>query len=141
MSMMNIPLFQALGAKMTYNGRYQTVLAENIANADMPGYRAKSLGKVDFGAVLDKTIQSGDSRPAPVRLAATHAGHAGMGDLKQQARTAEARMTYEVAPNDNSVVIEEQMVKAGEIEMDYNLMSNLLRKNIGFIYTALGRNG
>jgi len=36
------------------------------------------------------------------------------------------------------VIIEEQMVKASQTTMDYNLMTNLMRKNVGMIQTALG---
>lgn len=140
MSMLNIPLFQAMSAKMTYLDRKNAVIAENIANADMPGYRAKDVGAVNFGRVLDKVIQDDSLKVAPVKVSMTDPRHMALGGVSENVKTKEARITYEVAPNDNSVVIEEQMVKAAEVQMDYNLMTNLMRKQIGMIYMALGRN-
>lgn len=141
MSMMNIPLIEAMGAKLSYLNHQNTVIAENVANADMPGYRAKELSKVDFGRVLDKVIQDGKIGVQPVSMAMTNPKHLALGGVNQSVKTSAARLTYEVSPNENSVVLEEQMVKAAEVQMEYNLMTNLMRKQIGMIYTALGRNG
>lgn len=144
MSMLNIPLFDALGAKMTYLDRKNTVIAENIANADMPSYRAKQVSDVNFGRVLEKTIQrSGTDKVqvAPVTMATTNPRHLPLPGVDANAKTMQARMTYEVSPNNNSVIIEEQMVQANAVQMDYNLMTNLMRKNMGMYFTALGRNG
>jgi flagellar basal-body rod protein FlgB len=42
MTLQNIPLIKAMGAKMMYLEKRQAVLAQNIANADTPNYRAKT---------------------------------------------------------------------------------------------------
>lgn len=52
MSIQNVPLFKAIGAKMQYLDKRQAVLSQNIANADTPNYQPKDLTKVDFGRVL-----------------------------------------------------------------------------------------
>lgn len=142
MSMLNIPLFDAMGAKMTYLDRKNTVISENIANADMPGYRAKEMKTMDFGKVLDRVMQDGTSKVKvdKVSMMTTDPKHLPLPGVSADAKTLQSRMTYEVAPNENSVIIEEQMVKANEVQMDYSLMTNLLRKNMGMLYTALGRN-
>lgn len=140
MSMLNIPLFDAMGAKMTYLDRKNTVISENIANADMPGYRAKEMSDINFGKVLDKAIQREPGKLAPVKLETTNNKHMPLPGVDANAKTLNQRVTYEVAPNDNSVIIEEQMVKANGVQMDYNLMTNLMRKNLGMMYVALGRN-
>jgi len=54
-------------------------------------------------------------------------------------RAEEQRKRYEVAPDGNSVVIEEQMVKVAETQMDYQLVTNLYRKHVDMIKTAIGR--
>lgn len=140
MSMLNIPLFEAMGAKMTYLDRRQGVLAENIANADTPNYRAKELSKVDFGQVLSKVMGTAEEKKG-LQMTATQPGHLPLPGVSEQAKAKGAKIVYEAAPNENSVIIEEQMVKANEVQMEYNLITNLMRKNIGMIYTALGRNG
>ena len=46
--------------------------------------------------------------------------------------------TYEVAPSGNAVIIEEQLLKAGQNVMDYNLMVNVYQKQVSMLRTALG---
>ena len=59
----------------------------------------------------------------------------------ETAKDIKQKMTYEVTPSGNAVVLEEQMIKANENTMDFNLLTNLMRKQSGMIRTALGRNG
>lgn len=134
MDIKNIALFQAMGAKMNYLSTRQGVLAQNIANADTPEYRPRDLTKVDFGAVLQEVTGS-----KKVRMEKTNTGHMTPGGNIDDPKNRKSRITYEVAPGDNAVIIEEQMVKATQTTMDYNLMTNLMRKNVGMIQTALGR--
>ncbi len=133
MDIKEIGLFQAMGAKMNYLSTRQGVLAQNIANADTPEYRPRDLTDVDFGAVLQDVTGS-----KKVRMDRTTQGHMTPGGNLDTADSRKSRITYEVAPGDNAVIIEEQMIKATETTMDYNLMTNLMRKNIGLIQTALG---
>lgn len=136
MTIQNIPLLQAMGAKMNYLETRQKVLAQNIANADTNGYRPKDLSEVDFGTVLQDL--TGDGK---VRLATTDPGHMGQPDSTAQTRNRKQRVTYEVAPAGNAVILEEQMVKANQTGMDFNLMTNLMRKQVSMIRSALGRQG
>lgn len=136
MDIKNIALFQAMGAKMNYLSTRQGVLAQNIANADTPEYRPRDLTEVDFGAVLQDVTGS-----KKVRMERTEPGHIMPGGNIDAPDSRKSRVTYEVAPGDNAVIIEEQMIKATQTTMDYNLMTNLMRKNIGMIQTALGNGG
>ena len=136
MDIKNIALFQAMGAKMNYLSTRQGVLAQNIANADTPEYRPRDLTEVDFGAILQDVTGS-----KKVRMERTEAGHIMPGGNIDTPDNRKSRVTYEVAPGDNAVIIEEQMIKATQTTMDYNLMTNLMRKNIGMIQTALGNGG
>lgn len=134
MSLGDIAIFSAMGAKMNYLSTQQGLLANNIANADTPEYRPRELTEVDFGAVLQEVTGS-----KKVRMQRTSEGHIMPGGSIHDPRNAKSRITYEVAPADNAVIIEEQMIKATQTTMDYNLMTNLMRKNVGMIKTALGR--
>lgn len=135
MDLKDMALFQAMGARMNYLSTRQGVIAQNIANADTPEYRPRDLTEVDFGAVLTEITNS-----KQIRVGQTQEGHMRPGGDIDDARNRKSRFTYEVAPADNAVIIEEQMVKASETTMNYNLMTNLMRKNVGMIQTALGRN-
>lgn len=134
MDIKNIALFQAMGAKMNYLSTRQGVIAQNIANADTPEYRPRDLTKVDFGAILKDVTGSNK-----IRMEKTAPGHIGPGGTLGREDIRKSRMTYEVAPDDNGVIIEEQMIKASQTTMDYNLITNLMRKNVGMIQTALGK--
>ena len=48
MAVTDLPLFQALKSKMQWHQTRQVVLAENIANADTPGFEARDV-KTDQG--------------------------------------------------------------------------------------------
>ena len=45
---------------------------------------------------------------------------------------------YEVAPDGNAVVLEEQSAKAAETALEFQLTSNLYRKYLGMVRIALG---
>lgn len=134
MTTQNIPLFQAMGAKLNYLETRNKVISQNIANSDTPKYRPRDLTPVDFGAVLKDL--TGKSK---VYMDTTQPGHMATPDSVERTRNQKQRVTYEVAPAENAVILEEQMVKATEISMDYNLLTNLMRKQSGMIRTALGR--
>lgn len=134
MTTQNIPLLRAMNAKMQYLEKRNEVVSQNIANADTPKYRARDLTPVDFGTVLKKLTDSNR-----VSLETTHPGHMPNPNAIERTRNQKQKITYEVAPAENAVILEEQMVKATEINMDFNLLTNLMRKQSGMIRTALGR--
>jgi flagellar basal-body rod protein FlgB len=135
MTTQDIGLFKALGAKMDYLSQRQRVIAQNIANANTPGYKARDLSKVDFGAVLART--TGDKTVRPERTSPLHMLAAGA-DIEDP-KTVQNKKPYEVTPTGNAVIMEEQMVASSQNMTDYNLMTNLYQKNIGLIRIALGQ--
>ncbi|PZQ48453.1 MAG: flagellar basal body rod protein FlgB [Micavibrio aeruginosavorus] len=134
MSIQNLPLMKAMTAKMEYLDKRQGIIADNIANADTPKYQSKDLTKVDFGAVLSKITDS-----KKVTLETTNPLHMPNPDAVANAKDRKDKLTYEVAPDKNGVIIEEQMVKSGETQMDYNLMTSLMTKTANMYKIALGR--
>jgi flagellar basal-body rod protein FlgB len=132
----DISLFKALGAKMQYLDANQTVIAQNIANADTPGYQTRQLSELDFGSLLDKVKERGRMN---VSLDATDAKHLGAGLNVDDVRNKDQKITYEVAPAGNAVVLEEEMVKSSQNTMDYNMVTNLYTKHVAMMKVALGR--
>lgn len=124
----NIGLMRGIGGKMNYLNQSQIVTSENIANADTPGYVPRKLNDVDFSSVM----KAARNRPS-IGQATTNANHIG-GDKKLgEADSRDARAVYEASPDGNAVIIEEQLLKAGQTQADYNLITNLYRKNVGMI--------
>jgi len=137
MTMQNISLFQAMGAKMDYLDHRQRIVAQNIANADTPNYRPKDLSDVDFGSVLTNVTKDKNT----VRMQSTNNGHLPAHNQVADPRNVKQKVTYEVAPGKNSVILEEQMMKSNQISIDHGLMLNVMKKNVGMLRTALGNQG
>ncbi len=136
MTTQNLSLFKALGSKMDYLNQRQRVISQNVANSDTPGYQPKDLAPVDFGSVL-KGI-TGKSSVRPVTLQSTNASHVSNAPDSGAARSQKQKDTYEVAPAGNAVIMEEQLLNAGETAEDYTLMANLYQKHIGMLRISLG---
>lgn len=133
MSLQNIGLFQGIGAKMEYLNQRQTVISQNIANADTPSYRPKDLKEVDFSSFLGAAAAGGK-----ITMAATNPMHLPNPEAELDAKAQKQKKVYEVAPAGNSVVMEEQLLNATQNSMDYNTMLNIYQKQVGMIKTALG---
>lgn len=125
------PLFAALRARMEWLSERQKLLSENIANADTPGYHARDLKPVDFHKLLKRGSTS--------QMAMTHPQHLkGAADAQRFSFKPEELATNEVNPSGNSVSIEEQMVKLGETQMEYETATGLYRKQTQLLKLALG---
>lgn len=132
MTLDNIGLFQAMGAKMQYLNHRHEVIAQNVANANTPGYKPRDLTEVDFGSVLQDVQNGGNIQPAT-----SDPGHMGGASAIRNGDKQEQDMTYEVAPSGNAVVMEEQLMKSRRTQMDYTMMLRLMQKSKGMIQTAL----
>ncbi len=126
-----IPLFAALRAKMEWLSERQKLLAENIANADTPGYQSRDLKPVDFHKLLKRGSTS--------EIAITNPHHLkGAADAQRFNFKPEKSKTFEVNPSGNSVSIEDQMVKLGETQMEYETVTGIYRKQAQLLKLALG---
>lgn len=128
-----LPIFQLMKAKLDYAAERQTVLAQNVANVDTPGYRAKDVQAPDFKAMLAKS-----AKPS-IGMAITNEHHIGTGKPSASAyKTIERESTYEQSPVDNNVVVEEEMMRVAEAQSEYQRTLTLYRKTISMFKAALG---
>ncbi len=132
MDLFKIPLLQRMTDRMAWLGAREKVLAQNIANADTPGYQPKDVVPLDFEDHLQKLAPVEPERTNPLHLVGTIPPKDPIDSKKQ-------KKTYETAPAGNSVVIEEQMMKMSQTQADYNTMVNLYRKHLDMLKTAIGR--
>jgi len=138
MDLKSISLFSSLSQKMTWLSERQKVLAQNIANANTPGYVPKDLKKVSFKAQLDQTTKSGNlqmqvSDSRHMSGSSTSGGHY---EIKEQ----DANFGIST-PDGNAVNLEDELIKMSETQMDYAAAVNLYRKHVGMMKTAIGRKG
>ncbi|HWE72877.1 MAG TPA: flagellar basal body rod protein FlgB [Stellaceae bacterium] len=131
-----IPLFSALSKRMSWLTARQTVLAENVANANTPGYVAKDLKDLDFKSLIGNGRTNGNG---PLQLAATEPGH--FAPVQSNAPAPVVRAASGSSLDGNGVSIEEQMMKVSTNAADYSLITTLYKQNISMIKTALGGGG
>lgn len=121
----SIGIFDLAERRMAWLDRRAAVLAENIANADTPGWKSRDLQP--FTAALS---QAGVSplRTNPLHLAGTVAGD-----------PAARVLSGEAAPDGNAVRIDVELTKLADTETAQTLASNLWKSYIGLFRTALGK--
>lgn len=130
-----VGLFRGIMAKMNWLDQNQQVIAQNVANSDTPGFRPKSLKEADFASYLGESLQRGT---APVKMAATNEEH--FGSVKRtygDPGMGKQKTIYEASPDDNGVVIEEQLFKANQNSMQYQIVSDLYRRGVGMYRAVL----
>jgi len=124
----SLPIFSLLTQRMTWLSARQSVLAENVANADTPDFEARDLKPMDFNSLL-----SNARGPA-----ATHARH-----IAPMMRTSVAIEPVRApaeggTPGGSQVSLEEQMIKLSDTQVQYQTATNLYQKAVNLFRTALG---
>lgn len=131
MGLSGISIFQALADKMRWHQARQGVLAENIANADTPGYVERDLTPFALG---------GETRSvATVTTAATNPLHFSVSSGGDTGGFGAQSAPFEITPSGNGVTLEDEMMKLSGNEMDYQAVTALYTRSLGIIRTALGR--
>jgi flagellar basal-body rod protein FlgB len=118
--------------KMRWHQARQGVLAQNIANADTPGYFEQDLDPYSFDSQLKSVASVTTMTTSPTHFSVSSGGDAagfGSGDGKP----------FEVTPSGNAVVLEDEMMKVTGNDMDYQTVTALYTRSLALIRTALGR--
>lgn len=135
MDFSSLTLFQVMKAKMAYLSQRQGVLAQNVANADTPGYRAKDVMKPDFKKMIAAT---GGGSVHKVAIERTNPGHmSGMKMDNNQFTEFKRKNTDELNPNGNNVSIEEEMVKVADNQQEYQKVVSIYAKTVSLLKTAV----
>ncbi|WP_420549423.1 flagellar basal body rod protein FlgB [Curvivirga sp.] len=106
--------------RLNWSVQRQSLIAENIANANTPEYAAKDLKALTFKETLSEN---------KVGLKMTHEAHfntprGGVGEYDAKA----SKSGYEISPDGNRVVLEEQMMKMNRTNGMHATATNLLKK-------------
>ena len=133
MSLLNMPVFSALTDKMRWHQNRQGLLAENVANAETPGFRGRDLAQYDFA---DRN--SGFSR-ASVTTTATQPTHFSVSSSEGSAFGAQRMANFEITPEGNGITLEDEMMKVTTNMMDYQAATTLYQRSIKILRTAMGR--
>jgi flagellar basal-body rod protein FlgB len=125
MAIGGLPLFDALKSRMGWHHARQKVLAENIANADTPGFRPH-----DVKAPVE--ARSG------LQMARTSLTHMTI-DGTPGANAQQSARRFETTPSGNGVSLEDEMLKVAQNNQDYQLAASLYQKSLGLMKIAIGR--
>jgi flagellar basal-body rod protein FlgB len=132
------PLLAGIGAAMRHLSDRQRVIAQNIANSETPGFKAREATAPNFSSLL--TAQdAGKPSVARPRIALT-SGMAALGARQPMAGNIVLDTNVsETKPDGNNVGLEDQLLKMGQIQADFAAMTSLYRKQIGLLKTAIGK--
>lgn len=146
MDLGQLPLFSMLARRMTWLGKRQEVLGQNVANVDTPGYRPQDLKDDRFRRLLRDAARS-------VPVVRTHEGHMANGfGIAMPASSGDGSHGFDpdlqpvTMPNEetvdasgNQVSLEDQLVKVSETAAQYQMVTALYRKHLNLIRIAIGR--
>ncbi|MCB9994160.1 MAG: flagellar basal body rod protein FlgB [Hyphomicrobiaceae bacterium] len=133
MALSDLPIFSALKLKMQWHQTRQTILAENVANAETPGYLGRDLNAFRFADVLD------NQSTASVTTVATNPTHFSVGNTETDGFGPRRMGAFEITPEGNAVVLEDEMMKVASNQMDYQTAASLYSRSLRLLRTALGR--
>ena len=135
MDFSSISLFNIMKSKLEYLSERQSVLAQNIANADTPGYIAKDIPEPDFKRMMKDSSKGAVQK---LQMAATDSRHIPSREVSSSFAAVKNKKTAELNPNGNNVVIEEEMSKVAMNQAEYQKVLNLYGKAVSMFKTAIG---
>ena len=121
--------------RLQWLGARQSVLAENVANADTPGWvprDVRSFADLLGGAGLQST-EVGVSASALEQTSVMHLPGLVTGDQ------GEALLRGEKAPDGNQVSLDQQMERIAETDSQHEAVSAIYMKYLGMFRTVLGK--
>ncbi|MDH4990941.1 flagellar basal body rod protein FlgB [Aquamicrobium lusatiense] len=103
----------------------QTAIAGNIANVNTPGYLARDVEP--FEKVLDRTGMT---------LGSTQPGHMGFGATEASFRTQVQEYNGALLPSKNTVVVENELMKAGEVRRAFEMNTAIVKAFHGMLLSV-----
>ena len=133
MNMSKLPLLSALSEKMRWHQVRQGILAENVANAETPGFAGRDLKTFNFADHMRGNSKVGLSTMT------TSASHISSISTHSAAFGAQEASGFDVTPDRNGVNLEGQMMKVAGNQMDFQAATTLYTRSVRILKTALGR--
>lgn len=125
----NLSVFQSAAGLAKHATARQSVVAQNVANVDTPGYRTK-----DIASFSETWRAEGSKSDLHIRRA-NHIPAFGSGTVYS---TTEVQ-TASVKPNGNSVSIEAEILKSVEIERSHSRALAVYQSSLDILKTSIGR--
>ena len=130
MALADVGIFKLAEQRLLWAGHRQKILAQNVANANTPGYQPKDLASFK-GAIAQATGAGQVSRTDPAHIAVGSSSNTTGLNVRGRER----------APDGNAVSLEDELTKVADTASTQELVTNLYRKYQGMFRIALGRGG
>ncbi len=124
----NLNVFQLASSLAAHANQRQALIAQNIANADTPGFKARDL------APFTQSFADGG-----MTMRATRPGHLAARASPPMAQIVTDSAFGAEAPNGNSVSIEDQMVRAADVRQQHDLAMGIYQKSLQILRISMGR--
>lgn len=121
-------IFDLAEQRLVWADRRQAVLAQNIANANTPGFKPHDLAP--FSQALDNTNTVEPVRTQPNHLAGT---------IAASVPDEVVDRSHMRSPDGNAVALDEQLVKVADTETTQELVTTIYKAYLGMFNTALDR--
>lgn len=112
----SVYLFDLASRQAQWLAVRQATISGNIANANTPGFKARDVEP--FADILDKT---------KLAMAATTAGHMGLDGAHVRSTKVKKSESWDIMHSGNSVSLEQEMAKAGEVSRDHSLNMSIVK--------------
>ena len=126
-----LDVFRLAHAMARHAGAGQAVTAQNIANADTPGYAARSV------TPFAEMVQAGSLGPSQA-LRATRAGHLDFGRDAGGAVVVDTRGAP-ADPNGNNVSLEAEMLNAVAVKRQHDRALAIYKSSMNILRTSVSR--
>ncbi|WP_157084612.1 flagellar basal body protein [Sphingomonas pituitosa] len=131
-------IFSAIQMRMQNLSQRQQVIAQNLANSETPGYKSRDVSEPNFGDLLQGAGGISIAKPR-VELTGTMK-NLGAVQPVGSGLVFDKDVT-ETKPDGNNVTLEDQLLKMGKVQADFSAMTNIYRKQMVLLKTALGKAG
>lgn len=124
----NLDVFRMSYAMAKHAGKRQALVAQNVANADTPGYQALRLPS------FSETLNT----PMLVAQKATRDGHL-FGVVSEGSTVRVAAERRDPSPNGNTVSVEREMLEAVNIKREHDRALTIYKTSLKILQTSLGK--
>lgn len=125
----DLNVFKTANALAVHAGQRQAIVAQNVANADTPGFKARDIAS--FNQLL--TTESSSSGMYASR--SSHLNGINGRGLRWETLTP----IGPTDPNGNSVSIETEILKAVDVKRQHDLALAIYKSSLSILRTSLGR--
>lgn len=114
---------------LSYLNSRQSLISKNISNADTPDYKTLDLAPIQ-----------NEQKHRGIKLQATSPMHITKQNNRYNFRAIKSGDSTDTALNGNDVVIEDEMIKMADTDLEYKKAINMMRQMDSLMKVAIGDN-